>query len=83
MNVLLVFTDPQAAKDLKKHGTETAGQCVEIPSQSTVTLFDRYIVVVVDTGDKGSLERGFTTALQSADRMRLRTVVCNLLGADM
>lgn len=81
--IFACILDPKAGEELKRHGTELPGSCFELPSHSSVTLFDRYIVLVVDTGDKGSLERAFTEALESADRMRLRSAVCNLIGADM
>ena len=82
---MLFFTLDQVATDaLRKLGTLPVGSCAELPSNSSNTLFSRYIVMVIDKGIKlQSLQIAFSEALRSADRMRLNSVVCNLIGSDM
>lgn len=64
-------------------GSCPIGECIEIPSKSTNTLINRYIFIVIDLNDAGTIQNGFTNALLLAERKCLKTLVCNVIGSDM
>jgi len=82
-----LISDCQAARSLRQRYTadqfDMIGSCQEVTSRSSSTLYDMYIVIVVDNKDQSSLRNGFKTALRRASELGLTSIVTNLIGSDM
>jgi len=82
-----LISDCQAARSLRQRYTadqlDMIGSCQEVTSRSSSTLYDMYIVIVVDNKDQSSLRNGFRRALRRASELGLTSIVTNLIGSDM